>query len=312
MVGRGLRHPSRQYDGGMDDPEISTRSLARWRSGARHLTVAGQRIAWYSGGSEGDAVLLIHGFPTAAWDWHRVWNPLARNFRLAAPDLLGFGDSAKPHPYPYGLDIQADICEAVAERAGFERFHVLAHDYGDTVAQELLARHRDGTPALAGLRSILFLNGGLFPEAHRPRRIQTLLAGPLGPLLARLMSRSQIGRGLARVFGPNTQPQARELDALIDLVEAGGGKRVMPTLLGYMEERAERRDRWVGALESSRVPIMLVDGEADPVSGGHLADRWAELLPDRPVIRLPGIGHWPQLEDPEAVIAAARRFFSGE
>jgi pimeloyl-ACP methyl ester carboxylesterase len=295
----------------MDDSDGPTDSLERWRASARHLTAAGQRIAWYSSGSGADAILLIHGFPTAAWDWHRIWGPLARDFRLAAPDLLGFGDSAKPHPYPYALDVQADICEAVAARAGFERFHVLAHDYGDTVAQELLARQLHGAPGLAGLRSVLFLNGGLFPEAHRPRRIQTLLAGPLGPLLARLMGRRQIGPGLAAVFGPHTRPSVRELDDLIDLVEAGNGKRVMPALLGYMKERAARRARWVGALESSQVPVMLVDGEADPVSGGHLADRWAELLPDRPLLRLPGIGHWPQLEDPEAVTAAARAFFSG-
>ena len=125
------------------------------------------------------------------------------------------------------------------------------------------------------------------------------------------MGRRQIRRGLAAVFGPHTRPSVRELDDLIDLVEAGNGKRVMPALLGYMKERAARRARWVGALESSQVPVMLVDGEADPVSGAHLADRWAELLPDRPLLRLAGIGHWPQLEDPEAVTAAARAFFSG-
>ena len=299
-----------RYDGSMQNPVPSPPSLADWRARARRLTVAGHAIAWYTAGSGGDAVLLIHGFPTAAWDWHRVWHPLARDFRLAAPDLLGFGDSAKPHPYPYGLDVQADICEAVVREAGFDEFHVLAHDYGDTVAQELLARHLDGAPGLAGLRSVLFLNGGLFPEVHRPRRIQTLLAGPLGPLLARCMGRRQIGRGLAAVFGPETRPAREELDALIDLVVAGQGKRIMPSLLAYMQERRTRRDRWVGGLQASRVPIMLVDGEADPVSGGHLADRWADLLPDRPLVRLEGIGHWPQLEDPDAVVAAARTFFS--
>ncbi len=108
----------------------------------------------------------------------------------------------------------------------------------------------------------------------------------------------------------NLRPAGEELDALIDLVVAGQGKRIMPSLLSYMRERQARRDRWVGGLQSSRVPIMLVDGEADPVSGGHLADRWADLLPDRPLVRLESIGHWPQLEDPDAVVAAARTFFS--
>jgi pimeloyl-ACP methyl ester carboxylesterase len=294
----------------MKEPGEYRQSLALWRAGALHIEVGGQRIAWYREGSAGDPVLLIHGFPTAAWDWHRIWPELGREYQLAAPDLLGFGYSAKPHPGTYNMDLQANVCEAVVAAAGFERFHVLAHDYGDTVAQELLARHAEGQPAMAGLRSILFLNGGLFPEAHRPRRIQLLLAGPLGPALVRLMGRAQIARSLASVFGSETQPDPAELDALIDLIEAGGGKRVMPALLGYIAERSARRQRWVGALESSRVPIALVDGEADPVSGAHLADRWTELLPDRPLIRLPGVGHWPQLEAPGDVLAAARAFFS--
>ena len=78
-----------------------------------------------------------------------------------------------------------------------------------------------------------------------------------------------------------------------------------------MDERAANRARWVGALERAPVPIMLVNGEADPVSGGHMADRWEALLAGRPVVRLPDTGHWPQLENPEAVIVQALSFLPG-
>lgn len=53
--------------------------------------------------------------------------------------------------------------------------HVLAHDYGDSVAQELLARHYEGRFHMA---SCVFLNGGLFPETHRPALVQKLLLSP--------------------------------------------------------------------------------------------------------------------------------------
>jgi pimeloyl-ACP methyl ester carboxylesterase len=61
---------------------------------------------------------------------------------------------------------QADIVEALIEHLELGEFHVLAHDYGDTVAQELLARQNAGTGKGRWL-SACFLNGGLFPETHR-------------------------------------------------------------------------------------------------------------------------------------------------
>ncbi len=75
-------------------------------------------------------------------------------------DLLGFGDSAKPRAHRYSLLEQADLQQALLGRLGIdEPLHVLAHDYGDSVAQELLARHHEGRLQLA---SCVFLNGGLF------------------------------------------------------------------------------------------------------------------------------------------------------
>lgn len=303
----------------MPSPVVDARSAAseesdlltmeQWRRGAGTMDFRGHQVQVYEGGDpRGEPLLLIHGFPTAAWDWVRVWEPLGRNFRLLAPDLLGFGFSAKPRALEYSFPLQADLCEAVLAWRSVDRYHVLAHDYGDTVAQELLARRGSGTGA-KGLRSVCLLNGGVFPERHQPRPIQRLLAGPLGPLLSRLMGKRQALRSLARVFGPDTQPGAAEREAMWQLIDHGDGRRVIPGLLGYIREREIHRDRWVGALIESPVPLMFVDGLADPVSGEHMVERWRTLLPRAPLIELPGIGHYPQLEAPERVVAACTPFF---
>ncbi|MDH5177885.1 MAG: alpha/beta fold hydrolase, partial [Gammaproteobacteria bacterium] len=49
-----------------------------------------------------EPLLLIHGFPTASYDWHPLWDALAVRYSLYACDMLGFGMSAKPrdHDYP--------------------------------------------------------------------------------------------------------------------------------------------------------------------------------------------------------------------
>lgn len=286
-------------------------TLSEWRIGARTHKYRGHDIAYWTEG-EGDALLLIHGFPTAAWDWNRLWDALTKRFRVVACDMLGFGFSAKPLPYDYSILDQARLQEELLAALGIEGVHILAHDYGDTVAQELLAarldRDRDRERGLE-IRSVTLLNGGLFPETHRARPIQKLLASPLGPLLVATMSERRFSRSFARVFGPRTQPSATEMRDFWELASAGGGLRVMPKLLGYMRDRARHRERWVGALRETGVPLRLINGPADPVSGSHMADRYQELVPNADVVRLGAeIGHYPQVEDPEGVLRAFLAF----
>ena len=49
--------------------------------------------------------------------------------------------------------------------------------------------------------------------------------------------------------------------------------------------------------------MRLIDGPCDPNSGRHMAERYAELVPDADVVFLDeDIGHWPQIEDPQGVL----------
>jgi pimeloyl-ACP methyl ester carboxylesterase len=283
-------------------------ALADWRARGKWISYAGHPIFYRDEGS-GPALLLVHGFPTASWDWHKVWPLLSARFRLIAPDLIGFGYSAKPRDYQYSIKDQATLVETLLQQLGITRVHIFAHDYGDTVTQELLARHLErGQRERLELLSVCLLNGGLFPETHRPRLVQRLLAGPLGPLVGRLTNARRFAKSFAALFGARTQPSATELSALWSLVQGGGGLNIAHKLVGYMEERRRTRERWVGALAKTPVPLLLVDGMADPVSGGHMVQRFFELVPQPRVVALDGIGHYPQLEAPKAVVRALLDF----
>jgi pimeloyl-ACP methyl ester carboxylesterase len=185
---------------------------------------------------------------------------------------------------------------------------VIAHDYGVTVAQELLARAAEQGPRFA---SVAFLNGGLFPETHRPRRVQTLLASPLlGPLLAQAMSYTAFSRTM-REIGGRSPPDETVLRDLWSTMTTDHGKRALGRLIDYMRQRREHRERWVGALIDTKVPRTLICGAVDPVSGRHLAERYRELVPDPSVLVLEEVGHYPQLEAPEAVLRAYFAFREG-
>ncbi len=281
--------------------------LKEWRASGRTFDYRGHTI-FYREDGEGEALVCLHGFPTASWDWHRLWPALTRRFRVIAPDMIGFGFSDKPAGYAYSLMDQTTLVEALLDDLGVASVHVLAHDYGDTVAQELLARRAEGVPGPA-LRSVCLLNGGLFPEAIRPRPIQRLLRNPVfGPILGRLLSERRFRESFRAVFGPDTQPSDEDLRAFWMLVSHNGGTRVAHRLIRYMNERERHRVRWTDALRHTRTPLRLINGPEDPVSGAAMAERFRALVPDADVVLLEGIGHYPQVEAPERVREAFLAF----
>ena len=258
----------------------------------------GHQIRWWEAGA-GEPLLLIHGFPSGSWDWHYLWDALAKRYRVIALDMIGFAFSDKPRSYPYDLIDQADLQQALMAHLQIADYHVLAHDYGDSVAQELLARHEGG----AGfLRSMCFLNGGLFPETHHPVLLQKLLMSPIGPLIGRRYNRERMARTFGNIFGPQTQPDEHELDAFWRMIEFNQGPRIMHLLIRYMADRRVHRDRWVAAMQATRLPLRVIDGAVDPVSGAHMVERYHQLIPDPDTVLLPHIGHYPQVEAPELVL----------
>src|SRR5688572_16035367 len=214
-------------------------SFGEWKRSGQDYDHRGYHIFYREEGA-GPALLCIHGFPTASWDWNRMWPELTARFRCIAPDMLGFGFSSKPRPYAYSIHDQADLHEGLCRSLGIDEVDVLAHDYGDTVAQELLARHEDrrarGERGLR-LRSVCLLNGGLFPEAHRARLVQKLLASPMGPWIGRLVDERRFRRSFRPIFAPDTRPTDEELREFWALIQHNDGLGVQHLLIRYIAER---------------------------------------------------------------------------
>lgn len=282
----------------------SQNSADQWRTRGKFKTVLGHSIFVVDeGASDLPTILLLHGFPTSSWDWQPIWGELAKQYRLVALDMLGFGFSDKPNNRGYTIHGQADIVDALVEIMQLEHFHVLAHDYGDTVAQELLARQLEGSGNGIWL-SCCFLNGGLFPETHRALLTQRLLLSPIGEFVNRLAGYKRFCRNFSSVFGDNTKPTEQELQTFWQLININEGKHIFHNLITYMRDRIQHRERWVSALQQSTIALGVINGSVDPVSGEHMVKRYQQLNCRLDYLaQLPRIGHYPQLEAPAQVLS---------
>jgi pimeloyl-ACP methyl ester carboxylesterase len=123
------------------------------------------------------------------------------------------------------------------------------------------------------------------------------------------MSKASLHKGFKKIFGPNTPPLPTDINALWALLEHNQGRDVIPAILGYLDERKRLRQRWVDAMQQTNCPLYFINGVHDPISGQHMLDRYVELIP-KPRSSALQVGHYPQLEAPEQVIALYLAFLS--
>jgi len=282
-------------------------TITQWEQQGHYFQFQGHQIFYRADDVSAKPVLvLIHGFPTSSWDWQYLWDDLSEMFRVITLDMLGFGFSAKPSRHQYSILEQADIVQALLQSLNVSSYHILAHDYGDTVAQELMAR--DLLLKTPCIESVIMTNGGLFPETHRPVFLQKLLLSPFGGIAAKLSSFAKFKKNFDHICAQKISED--ELRTHWALVTRNNGRAVLPKLISYMTERKQYRERWVSALQNFSRPLRLIDGMDDPISGAHMVTRYRELIAQADIVELSGVGHYPQVEAPDQVLKAMLDFWA--
>ncbi|WP_369797604.1 alpha/beta fold hydrolase [Mycobacterium sp. UM_WGJ] len=273
-------------------------SVSDWQDGGRWVSTDAGRLFVRSSAGDGPTVLLLHGFPSCSYDFRSVVDRLAGRSWLTM-DFLGFGLSDKPRSHRYSLFEQADLVEQVVASSASGPVVLAAHDMGTSVATELLARDLEGALTFDLQRAVL-TNGSVILERASLRPIQKVLRGPFGAVAARLTNRRSFVRGFGRLFSPQHPLTSDEAAAQWALLTHNGGNRIAHLLSAYLDERVRYAHRWHGAVRDWPKPLGFVWGLGDPVATTNVLEGLRQLRPAADVVELPGLGHYPQIEDPQA------------
>lgn len=283
--------------------------MREWRDGGRWLQTDVGKVFVRTGPGDAPTMLLLHGYPSSSYDFRQVLPHLGGQAWVAM-DFLGFGLSDKPRPHRYSLLEQADLVQTVVGQTTTGPVVALAHDMGTSVTTELLARDLDGHLPFE-LRRAVLSNGSVILDRASLRPIQQVLRSPLGPIAARLIGRGGFQRGFGRLFSPAHPLSPDEAAAQWELLCYNRGHRIPHLLISYLEERVRYAQRWHGAVSEWPKPLGFVWGLADPVATTNVLAGLRELRPGASVVELPGIGHYPQVEDPKAYADAALSLLVG-
>jgi len=281
---------------------LTPRTLS-WQRSGELVSIDGRRIFVRHRTGSGPPLLLLHGYPSSSYDWRHAFDALGER-AITAFDFLGFGLSDKPRDHTYSLLGQADLVEAVVGRLGLRSVALVAHDMGSSVATELLARDLERKLSFE-LDSVTLFNASLVRERASLLWGQKLLLSRLGPLAARLTTEFAFRRQFAGIFSPEHPLSAEEAADQWALLRHNDGHRMLDRLIFYNHERVTNPTaaRWHHALRDWPGQLELAWAELDPICTEAVLQAVVELRPQVPITRLPGLGHYPQLEDPDAVAA---------
>lgn len=277
-----------------------TPRVREWQSQGTEDHCRGHSIHVFEREGADPLLLRLHGFPSSSYDWRAL---LAHEPDLAALalDFLGFGLSAKPRDHVYSLLWQADLVEDLLRRRSPGRpVFIVAHDMGTSVATELMARDSEQRLSFQLAGALLF-NGSIVLERASLTPAQRLLRSRLGGLFARLSNERIFRQQFGALFSTEHPLDRQEAADQWSLICHNGGRTLGHRLIHYLEERKRYAERWHGAVRDWDGPLSFAWGLQDPVATTAVLEALVELRPRAPVDRLPELGHYPQLEDPEAI-----------
>jgi pimeloyl-ACP methyl ester carboxylesterase len=254
----------------------------------------------YLEGGDGPTVVLVHGSGpgvTAYANWRLVIPELAKQFRVIAPDMVGFGFSERPADADYSVQTWANQVVGLLDALGLEKASIVGNSFGGAIALRVATQHPDRVERLVLMGSM----GVDFP----------------------------ITEGLDRVWGytPSFENMRRVLDVFAynrelvpdELAEVRYRASMQP---GFQESYASMfpapRQRWVDAMRTSDEEIrniahetLVVHGREDQVIPLTTSLALLKLIDRAQLHVYPHCGHWTQIERSADFNRLVRDFLAG-
>lgn len=263
-----------------------------------------------AGPPDGDPVLLLHGWPQHWYEWRHLVPELAKDHRVIALDLRGFGWSDAPR-FGYDKESLATDALAVLDALGLDRVKLIGHDWGGWIGFLICIREPNRIDRFLALGITHPWQSFESGWRHLPRFwYQLVILTPgLGYALHRsgAFVRAALQRGTADRAGFTDDELATFADNLAEPARSRACVSVYRTFV-LREQVPLIRGRYDTARLST--PTHLVVGDADPViTPGLIAgyEPHADLMTTEIV---PDCGHFIADEHPDLVAARARELFS--
>jgi pimeloyl-ACP methyl ester carboxylesterase len=265
-------------------------AIERLRGGLRRRqeAVPGAHMPYLEGG-RGEPVVLLHGFGADKDNFVRVAPYLTGAYRLIIPDLPGFGEASRNPQASHSMAAQVANVLAFIDALGLRRVHLGGNSMGGFIAAEFAARHPERVASLWLLNSP---GTAAAIDCDMVRRYTT--TGEMSLLLHTPEKFSELLRE-ATVRPPFLPYSVRH-----ELGRRGHADLALHTSLLKQMHASPYLDSQYYRIEA---PALIVWGCDDKMMNPKGADALQAIMPNSRVVLMPGVGHLPMVEAPQASAA---------
>jgi YbgC/YbaW family acyl-CoA thioester hydrolase len=258
----------------------------------QRITVNGVNLAVEVQG-EGPAILFIHGYPLDRSIWRAQIDAL-EGFRRIAPDLRGMGQSDAPD-LGYSMSIYAADLAALLDVLGVDEVVLCGLSMGGYIALEFLRQRR------SRVRGLVLMDTRAEADTPEIRRSRDAAAATAKERGAAAIADAMLPKVLAAATLGRRPDMAERLRSLM----AG---TPVPGIVGALAAMRDREGSEALLETLAPIPTLVVVGEADGVTPPAQARAMAAAIPGAKLAIIPGAGHLPPLEQPDATTERLREF----
>lgn len=266
--------------------------MAQWHLSESYQTTAGTVAAGSAG--TGPALVLAHGWPWSSYAWHRIIPALTQRFTVYWYDMPGYGRSDKDPTQRTSLDVQGNVFGEMLDHWQLDAPTVIAHDFGGaaTLRAHLLQGRTFAAYVLMNVVALRPWGSDFFD--HVGKHIDAFSGLP--PHIHKALVTAYIAGAITTPLRP------ADLSALIApwLTPEGA--------VSFYRQFAQADEAYTAAFEGQldqiRCPVHVIWGKDDPWIPVTRGKALQAKIGTASLTLLNGVGHLPQLEAPEAVLAA--------
>jgi pimeloyl-ACP methyl ester carboxylesterase len=268
-----------------------------WKNKGTFIKVNDYNVFVIDEGKADLILVILHGYPTSTFDYYKVLPELSKHYRVILHDHVGFGFSDKPEQYSYSLIDQAEIAIQLWTKLELKKVTLLAHDYGTSVATEIIARHNKNEVELQ-IEKLILCNGSMHIELAKMRTIQRLLKGRFGKHVAKFTNFPIFRKNMKSVYFNQSKVSKNELQQMWIQLIHNNGKKVIHLISRYNNERFTYWNRWIGALKETNIQTKIIWATEDPVAIKEMGELLSTEIPNNQLFWLENCGHFSMLESP--------------
>jgi pimeloyl-ACP methyl ester carboxylesterase len=273
--------------------------MKTWKDKGDYIKVWNHNVFYIFKNTGKPLIAFLHGYPTSSIDFAKILPFIENDYDYIIHDHLGFGLSDKPLNYSYSLIEQAEVALALWQKLGIKELHLVSHDYGTTVANEIVFKKINGYEPIK-INTVTFSNGSMHIELAHLKFIQKMLKHPYwGKIPSALMNETIFLNQMKSIWYDKNLFDKEEMKLSWQLIQHNQGKKIFHAISQYNNDRVKFWNRWIGCLPKLNIPTLILWAQNDPIAVDKIAEQLYDEIPNSIYHKIENCGHYPMLEQPK-------------